>query len=187
MSIRESTPEDVPAFDRIRQACYSWHFSSLAAQRNWRDSIPPQSRLLMLTAEVEGEVTGYGVAALNPTTTEPGVGFAVCVVHPDFRKRGVGAALYERLEAHLEALDVRRAQGNVLDQPDIIAWAEARGWSRGASSRYSAVDPNNLPPMPPIPTSTTIVDLATLTPEAVYELDMAAAADMPGDVAYGGI
>ncbi len=187
MSIREATLDDLPAFDRIRQASYSWHFASLAAQRNWFTAIPPRARLLQLAAEVQGTVVGYALAANVVTTKEPGVGFALCAVHPDFRGRGIGTALHEATVAHLEKLEVRRAQGHALDRPDIVACAEARGWSRGASSRYSAVDPNNLPPAPPEPAGATLVDLTALTPEAVYELDRAAAADQPGDVARDGI
>ncbi|GIH09304.1 N-acetyltransferase [Rhizocola hellebori] len=187
MSIREATLDDLPAFDLIRQASYSWHYATLAAQRNWATAIPPEARILQLAAEVDGVVVGLGLAALNVTTSEPGVGFATCTVHPRFRRRGIGSALYERLDAHLGTLELRRAQGYALDRPDIVAWAQARGWTSGASARYSAVGLDGLPPIPPTPAGANLVSLSALTPEAVYELDTRAAADEPGDVSHNGM
>jgi GNAT superfamily N-acetyltransferase len=186
MSIRQATLDDLPAFDRIRQACFSWHFASLASQRNWQTAIPPEARMLQLVAQEQGTVVGFGLALLKVTTKEPGVGFVVCAVHPDHRRRGHGSALYESLEAHLGTLELRRAQGHALDRPEIVAWARARGWTRGSSARYSALNLESLPPIPPAPADTTLVNLAALTPEVVYRLDMAATADEPGDVTHTG-
>src|SRR5688572_10159163 len=142
MSIREATLDDMPALERIRQACFSWHVATVAAQRNWHTAMPPEARMLQLAAEVDGDVVGFALAAINVMTKEPGVGFATCSVHPDFRRRGIGTALHEAVEEHLAALGLRRAQSHALDDPEIIGWAEARGWAKGASARYSAVDPN---------------------------------------------
>ena len=95
MLIREATIDDVPAFDRIRQATFSWHVSTVAAQRNWYTSTPPDAQILRLVAEVDGTVTGFAMGSININTKEPGVGFTAVAVQPEFRRQGVGTALYE--------------------------------------------------------------------------------------------
>jgi GNAT superfamily N-acetyltransferase len=185
--IREATIDDVPAFDLIRQASFSWHVATVAAQRNWYTSTPPEGRILRLVAEVDGTVVGFAMGSINLNTKEPGVGFVTCSVHPDFRRRGIGAALYAPIEEHMHGLELRRAQAYANDDPEVFAWAESRGWTKGASARFSAVNPNNLPPTPETPGDTTVVSISALSPEEAFELDKTASADEPGDVTYDGI
>ncbi|GIH09303.1 N-acetyltransferase [Rhizocola hellebori] len=187
MLIREATIDDVPAFDRIRQAAFSWHVATVVAQRNWFTSSPPEARSLRLAAQVDGAVVGFAMGGLYVTTKEPGVGSVTCVVHPDFRRRGIGGALYAQIEEHLGTLDLRRAQSYAAGDPEVIAWAEGRGWTQGATGRFSAVDTSNLPPMPQTPGDTTVVSISALAPEEAYDLDKTASADEPGDVSYDGL
>ncbi len=187
MLIREATIDDVPAFDRIRQATFSWHVATVAAQRNWFTSTPPEGRALRLVAEVDGAVAGFAMGSINLTTKEQGVGSAYCVVHPGLRGQGIGSALYAQIEEHLRGLDLRRAQAYAVGEPSVITWAEGKGWAQGASARFSCVDPRNLPPMPQTPGDTTVVSISALSPEEAYELDKGGSADEPGDVTYDGI
>ena len=187
MLIREATFDDVPAFDRIRQATFSWHVATLAAQRNWYTSTPPEGRILRLSAEVDGQVVGFAIGGINLYTKEQAVGHISCVVHPEFRRQGVGSALLAPIEDHLHELKVRRAQTFAVGDDASTAWAERKGWTKGASARFSAVDPRNLPAMPSTPADTTIVSLSATSPEEIYELDMTASADEPGDVSYDGV
>jgi GNAT superfamily N-acetyltransferase len=179
--IRATTVDDVPALDRIRRAVYPWWVPSVAAQQNTFAYDPPDARYLRLVAQIDGVVVGFGWAGFNTSTSEAAAGGGTVSVHPDHQKSGVGKALYDPLEDHLREIGVRRVQAFALDDAPTLEWLERRGWERGASARFSMLDPRELPPMPPVPADVTLVDLGTLTPEQAYELD-AAMSDEPGDV-----
>ncbi len=187
MLIREATIDDVPAFDRIRQATFSWHTASLASQLKRFQSSPPEARMRRLSAEVDGAVVGMAMSSIQLNTPEAGVGFVFLAVHPTARGAGVGSALLAQAEQHLRSLNLRRMVSSAVGGTPAIGWAEKRGWRAGASSQFSAVDPRQLPPMPETPPGVRIVDVADVDPRALYDVDMAASADHPGDVAFGGL
>lgn len=187
MLIRESTIDDVTAFSRIRYAVLPWMTASLVAQRNWFTSVPAEARQLRLTAEVDGEVVGFAMGGFNVYTKEEGVSIAAVTVDPRFRGRAIGKALYDPIEDHLRTIGTLRAQGYAHDDPSTIAWAQRQGWTAGAAGRFSLMDPRDLPPMPQTPPGTTVVSVSEVTPEVLYELDLAASADEPGDVSFDGI
>jgi GNAT superfamily N-acetyltransferase len=179
--IRATTIDDTSQLDRIRRTVFPWWVPSVAAQEKMFAYDPPDARYLRLVAEVDGVVAGFGWAGFNTSTSEAGAGSGTVTVHPDHRKSGVGKALYDRLEDHLREIGVRRAQAFALDDANTLEWMERRGWERGASARFSMVDPRELPPMPPVPEGVTLVNLGAITAEQAYELD-AAMSDEPGDV-----
>jgi GNAT superfamily N-acetyltransferase len=179
--IRETTLDDIPQLDRIRRATYPWHVPSVAAQRNSFSYNPPGARYLRLVAEVDGEVAGFSWAGLNTSTSEAAVGGGTVTVDPVFRGRGIGKALYDRVEAHLRAIGARRAQAFAYDDGATIVWARRQGWEKGHSARFSRVDPRDLPPMPDVPPNVALVSLAEITPEEAFQLDQAMN-DEPGDV-----
>lgn len=181
MQIRETTLADVPQLDRIRRAVFPWFVSSVAAQEGWLKYNPPEARSLRLVAEVDGVIAAFAHGAVNTTTSEEGASHAAVAVGPAYRGRGIGKALYDRIESHLREIGTRRAMAYALDDPDSIAWAQRQGWEKGASARFSAVDPRHLPPMPAVPEGVTVAPLGSLTPEAAFELDKAMN-DEPGDV-----
>jgi GNAT superfamily N-acetyltransferase len=180
--IRETTLDDIAELDRIRRATFVWYVPSVAAQRNSFEYNPPEARNLRLVAEVDGRVAGFAWAGVNTNTTEPNVGSSSVIVDPGMRGRGIGKALYDRVEPHLREIGTRRAQAYALDDNASIAWAQRQGWEKGASARFSMLDPRNLPPMPPTPQGVATASLSTITPLQAYELD-GSMSDEPGDIA----
>jgi GNAT superfamily N-acetyltransferase len=185
--IRETTIADVPELARIRRACHAWFVASVANQENWFRTILPQARNLRICAEIDGRVVGFGQGGFNISTAEPGAAFTQVVVDPDFRRRGVGAALHARIEEHLRAIGARRVCAGAEDDAATLSWVAAHGYTLGAHDRYSKVDTRSIPPMPRLPAGVELVDLTEAGPEAVYALDMAASVDEPGDMSFDGI
>jgi GNAT superfamily N-acetyltransferase len=182
VQIRETTLDDIADIDRIRRAVFPWWVSTVAAQRNMFKYNPPAARYLRLVAEVDGHLAAFAWSGINTSTAEEGVGSGTVTVDPAYRGRGIAKALYDRIDAHLHEIGARRAQAFALDDPPTIAWAQRQGWKKGASARFSMVDPHDLPPVPAVPEGVELVSLATLTPDQAFGLD-SAMSDEPGDVA----
>lgn len=179
--IREATLDDVPELDRIRRAIFAWWVPSVKSQQKSFAYNPPQARAQRLVAEVDGVLAGFAWSGFNTTTSEEGAGSANVIVDPAYSGRGVGTELYQRVEAHLREIGVRRAHAYTVGEPRNLAWVARFGWETGHSARFSALDPRELPPMPAIAEGVTLANLGTLTAEQAFELDKAMA-DEPGDV-----
>lgn len=187
LTIREMTIEDVPEQARIRYASFPWFIASVAQQQVWWRTTLPKSRMLRLLAVRDGIAVGCATGSFVVSTAEPGAAQVSVEVHPEHRGRGVGAALYERIEAHLGAIGARRVRAFAVEDPANLRWAESRGFVRGAHDRYASLDTAKLPPMPELPPGVSVVSLAEAGPQAVYDLDSAASVDEPGDMSFDGI
>jgi mycothiol synthase len=142
-----------------------------------RDRLTRQPERLYLVAENGGVVVGAGLSAPSDT---PGRRFIGVRVLPAHRGRGLGRALYDRLEAH--ALALRPASLSTQVAEDAASgrpFAESRGYVEGGRQvelvRELEGDEQPPEPMPGI-------DVAELTEnlrEDAYEVTKQAWADMP--------
>jgi [ribosomal protein S18]-alanine N-acetyltransferase len=93
--IRWMIRRDMPEVLAIEEACFAWDawseetFFSMLRQRN----------CIAMLAEHEGRIAGYMVYELHKTRIEI-VNFAVA---PEFRRRGVGRAMIDKLKAKLSS------------------------------------------------------------------------------------
>lgn len=146
---------------------------------------PAAERFGLLVAEAGDGLAGVARIGLLPESGEPGWGFVNLVVNPRERGRGVGGALLAAAEARLAGLGVRRAYARVVDEPAALAFAERHGYRRGRRSLLLGLDlaaavlPEPPPLAPPVRLSTA-ADLGD--PRPLYEADLDAARDEPGDV-----
>ncbi|MBV1854240.1 GNAT family N-acetyltransferase [Catellatospora tritici] len=187
MVIREATEADVPHLSRVRYAAFPWYVASLSNQVNrWR-TVTAATRTLRLLTEVDGVVVAVGVAGFNDHTSQPGAAVIHIVVDPAHRRRGIGSALHDRLEAHLRDIGARQVRGITEHDPGDHAFALARGYRPGARNRFSRIDTGTLPPRPPVPAGVELRTAAEVGPEAVFTLEHAAMLDLPGDVPYDGL
>jgi GNAT superfamily N-acetyltransferase len=182
VEIRETVIEDIAQVDPIRRATFPWHVASVRTQENWFRTNPPAGKPLRLSAFADGKLVAFGNASLNLMAAKPGEGMFYLLVHPEYRGRGIGKQVHDKLVEHLRSIGVRRAQGYALDAPEVLAWAQRQGFEPGASERWSVVDPRRLPPMPQIPAGVEIVGLDQLDVDTVYKVDSEASMDEPGDV-----
>ena len=152
--------------------------------------MPEAARLLMLLAVVDGQVVGAGRAGLNTWTSEVGAAHAMVVVHPEHRRRGIGARLHDAVERHLRDVGARRVELWADDDPGIAAWCARLGYERTHELRFSRLDlsnPDALPPVPPMPAGVTVTSYTEVGPRVAYEMDVETIVDEPGEMTIDSI
>jgi GNAT superfamily N-acetyltransferase len=184
-SLRTATPDDALAFDSVRRAVFPYRVGSAESVRHLWETMPETARMLVLLAEVDGQVVGAGRALLNKWTSEEGAAEVLVMVQPDHRGHGVGRDIYNSLEWHLRDIGARRVEGWATDDEASRAWCRNRGYEPTHEIRFSRLDLDDLdklPPTPPMPDGVTVASLADVGPEAVHALYAATSVDEPGDM-----
>jgi len=187
VQIRPWSVDDVEQIDAIRRAVQPWHVATLQTQRIWATSAPARAHPLRLCVEVDGRVVSFAQGSLDLTAAEDHFGRVNVVTDPEFRHRGFGTALYERIEDHLLGVGVRRSRGYAMDEPEAVRWVAKQGYEFGHSEQFSVVDPRKLARQPEQPPGVTVLSAAEAGLEAVYHVLNTAAFDIPGDVRWAGI
>jgi GNAT superfamily N-acetyltransferase len=184
-SLRTATLDDALTYDMLRRAVFPYQVASAASVRHRWETMPEAARQLVLLAEAGGEVVGVGRASLNTWTSEEGAGGVFVMVHPDHRRKGVGASLFDSLIWHLRDIGARRVQGWAADDEATAVWCASRGFERRHEIRFSRLDlsnPDALPPVPTLPDGVTVASFTDVGPEAVHRVDAETTADEPGDI-----
>jgi GNAT superfamily N-acetyltransferase len=140
-------------------------------------TIPERAKLAGWVAEADGQVVGNGWA--HRTFFSEGSTTAECnvSVRASHRRRGLGSALYERVLAHVEALDSTNLLARFPESEVGVAFATARGFREERAEAESVLDPRRVEerPAPDVDLRT----VADVDPRLVYEVDIAATRDMP--------
>ncbi|NUT33682.1 MAG: GNAT family N-acetyltransferase [Hamadaea sp.] len=147
---------------------------------------PAHAYAQKLVAEVDGQIVAAGRASFNTWTSEEGVASLTVMVHPDHRRRGIGAQLHRELTDHLLGHGARKIEAWGEDETDVPGFAERRGYERTFELRYSKLDLTDLAALPPIPDvapGVTAVAFSAVEPEAVFAVDAASVVDEPGNSA----
>ncbi|AOT58160.1 GNAT family N-acetyltransferase [Streptomyces rubrolavendulae] len=188
--VREFVPDDAPAAVRVRRSAAPYTVTTPASMLNERRAAPPARRYLMLVAERDGEVVGYGNAGLVHEAPEPGQAFVTPVVDPAHRGHGVGGLLLRAAEEHLAALGAREVYAWVRDEPECLEFARTRGYRSTRTLRYLRLDlasaalPEPPAALPPGVELRTAADFAA-DPRPLFAADSEATADEPTDIPFG--
>jgi GNAT superfamily N-acetyltransferase len=185
VTIRQFRPEDATTVAAVlRLAAPYWVFSPAALR--WQATHgAPAERHRMLLAEVDGEVVGVARTGLLHESAEPGLGYANVTVLPLRRGGGVGSALLAAAEDRLRAIGTRVAYAKVVDEPAAVGFAERHGYQRGRRRAHLRLDlAAGVPPMPSAPAGVRVTSAAVLgdDPRPLYEADLDASRDEPGEV-----
>ncbi|MEV0648749.1 GNAT family N-acetyltransferase [Phytomonospora sp. NPDC050363] len=176
MLIRPARPEDAEERAALTAVCYPHALVDAAALRD--EKPPPELCQLSLVAEENGRIVASG--SLSLSDHGPITALQVISVAPGARRKGVGTAMHEALDAHRATLPATRVRARVTTS-EGRSFAEAKGFTPGSRWLISAVDPREVPPVPRIPAGVTLSTLADIAEyEPVFELYRAAGADMPG-------
>ncbi|WP_446215893.1 GNAT family N-acetyltransferase [Micromonospora sp. IBHARD004] len=181
---RPFRPADAPAVAALLRAANP-HSVFTPELITWQVTAGPAAeRYALLVAESAGEVVGVARTGLLHESAEPGLAFANVTVHPGWRGGGAGSALLAAAEERLVGLGARTAYAKVADDPVAVGFAERRGYRRGRRALFLRLElaAAALPdlPVPPGVELATAADLAH--PRPLYEADLDAARDEPGDV-----
>jgi len=174
--IRETADSDAPGAVAIVREVMPHMPITVSTFLHRRRTLPARARHLWLVAVEDGVVVGRGEAGLN-WFAGTDTGFAAVAVARAARGRGIGAALYERLDEHLGALGVTRVLTMFYETPEGVAFAQQRGFREVRAEVPSVVDPREVHVA--LPAGLDVVPVRELPPEQIHAVDEAATRDMP--------
>jgi GNAT superfamily N-acetyltransferase len=188
-SIRPARPDDAAALVALRRAVYPYLVRGEETTRRMILSPPPGEDRIFRVAERDGETVGCVSAFRDPRSADAGFGRIALHVHPSCRGRGIGTALLAEAAAHLRSAGVSQASVWVL--PESVGFARARGFDVSRELRFSALDLTGFDAGPAAGADAgatagfdgiRLLPLREVDGQALYEADVAAATDEPGDV-----
>ncbi len=109
---------------------------------HWIDAEPARARLRNWVAEANGEIVGWATAALHWWTERGDVGWAWAGVREDGRGGGIGTRLFSLAEGHLLEAGARKLETFAHEGSVGERFAQARGYARARSERFSSLDPH---------------------------------------------
>ena len=181
--ISEASLEDVPAAARLQSVAIADRVMTPAGLLHFVSTVPARARRRSWKAEVDGELVAWAAAGLTWESAEPGAASAGVLVHPDFRKRGIGGDLFEHVEAHLSELGAMRVSAGGADSDSSRRFAQARGFRETFRQRVSSLDLRTLPPPPEPPAGVELRPFSAFAddPRPIYDLDAETSRDIPLD------
>jgi GNAT superfamily N-acetyltransferase len=179
--IRDGTLDDIARAAALRQRAWPESIVTEEGTRHWLASAPERAELALLAWEEDDELLGWATAARNWWASAPDGGILSITVDPSRRREGIGTALAEAADEHLDRLGVRTTRAGSLDEPGARALAARRGFTQLAASAVSSVDPRTVEPRP-VPAGVELVPLAALDDSApIHALDMELSRDIPNE------
>jgi GNAT superfamily N-acetyltransferase len=108
VAIRSVLPNDQPSWQRLWRGYCDFYQASLrdeVTQRTWKRILDPDSAIMCVLAEVDGQVVGFAHCVVHENTweTQPVCYLEDLYVDPAARGRGVGKALLEWLRNSMRA------------------------------------------------------------------------------------
>jgi GNAT superfamily N-acetyltransferase len=180
--IREAVLDDAARVAALSSAVYPDELTTERGLRHLWSVVPERVRRRMWVAEEAGRIVGFASATLSLTSGEPGACVANVYVHPEQRRRGIGAALWDQVERHLTEIGGRHANSFGLDEEASRQFMGARGFEVALRQRMSRLELASLPAPPEPPAGVELRPYASLAdPRPVYELEVEALQDVPVD------
>ncbi|GLY08040.1 GNAT family N-acetyltransferase [Actinoplanes sp. NBRC 101535] len=178
--IRAARSGDAAGVVALRAEIHPYLVRGEHATRHTITAPPTAEQWGCFVAVRAGEVVGWVAGLRNLGSAEPDFGQILQLqVHPSYRCRGIGGALFTAVTDHLRSIGIRRTAA--LTTPEALDFARRRGLEPTREVRYSALDLSPLvsPPVPPV--GIRLVPLIDISAHDLYAADRLATADEPGD------
>jgi GNAT superfamily N-acetyltransferase len=138
-------------------------------------------RFTGFVAEVDGRLAGWGALSRADHLDTPNAYSLNLLVHPDFRRQGIGTSLLRTCDEWLAALPSTFVQSYA--DGDSKGFALANGFEAITEMTYAGLELTDAIPVPPVPDGYTLVPIAELDAADVYPAYRETAADIPGGTA----
>ncbi len=143
IAIRPFVPDDAEyeAIVGINNANWSDELSAVESLKH-RDRIrTPKFLFKRVIGEVDGEMVGYGGCLESEWCHKPGKYVIWVQVHPDYQRKGYGAAIYDHLvELLMPHEPIEFAADTREDRPECIRFLEKRGFESVMRYQVSRLD-----------------------------------------------
>jgi GNAT superfamily N-acetyltransferase len=186
-AVRPATLDDVPAAARLLNAADDDRVMTAEGMLHFVRTVPERARRTLWGAEADGELVAWGNAGLNWESANEGDCYANLIVDRGHRRRGIGAAMWERIDEHLGTIGAVRVSVFGKDEPDAHRFAAARGFRETFRLRTSRLELDTLPPPPAAPDGVELRSLGAYAddPRPIFELDNEVSKDIPLDQPLG--
>ena len=187
--ISAATLDDATGAAELANQVYPDQLITVAGLRHQLSSQPPEARRATWKAETDGVVVGWASAQLEVWAAAPGHARSGVMVHPDWRRRGIGTALWERAAVHLETIGGTHVVAQSLEDDASKRFCEARGFTLSSTSEMLALDPRVLPAPPPAPPGVELRPCSAYHDDldTLYRVDYSSSQDEPGDYDFSGL
>ncbi|MEV0651205.1 GNAT family N-acetyltransferase [Phytomonospora sp. NPDC050363] len=178
--VRPATPADYPGMADVQSVVAPFLLISAESLAHYA-KVNEGDSPLQVVAELDGRVVGVAVASLSRFSSREGAVGGLISVLPEYRRRGIGSALLERIEGHHAAIGGSTLSSHSVDA-DGLGFAVKRGFAAGRTGRISRASLDAIPAPAAVPEGIEIRTLSEVDDwRALYETDVAALVDIPSN------
>ncbi|WP_157979652.1 GNAT family N-acetyltransferase [Kribbella monticola] len=113
--MRPGTADDAQALLALRSEVLPYRVLRLTDLRSSLEDGAADEHYGSFAVEEDDRLVGWASAALSTWSPEPGEYHVVLLVHPDYRRQGIGTTLAESLDELLIKQNARRVVGSATD------------------------------------------------------------------------
>jgi GNAT superfamily N-acetyltransferase len=139
--------------------------------------VPERADARIWVAEVDDRIVGRGECFRNFFTEGSRKAFANVAVREEYRRRGIGRALYELGLEHATSLDVDGLLTSFHENDAGVEFASGRGFSQVRAEAESVVDPRDVSEV--ASAEVELRPVGEVDPRLVYQIDIESTLDMP--------
>lgn len=150
VTIRDFQPKDYAAVVEVSGLQFQEYRQTVEEVRHWDEQLDPKRFVLhrYVAVDATSRVVGHGHYQHMPWAFHPKKFRTWICVRPEFERRGIGSALYDRIVADLRERDARSVKTSAReDRGASVAFLERRGFREVMRSWESRLDLDSFDPV----------------------------------------